>query len=242
MTISDEIASRQSEINLQFYNNCVVVGVGGIGSWVALDLALSGSIANLFLIDPDIIENSNLNRTPFRLCDVGCLKVDALKYLILERRLDVSIITHSVLTSPELIKELDGRARWSAPNRSFISDTLIIDCRDDVYDDLYYVNCKYYKVGYDGLSITIDGNPRLTAVWGESSGYTVTPSFIASAQLAAALVVTDALTTKDINSSVYDTVDKDTFDVDGKINTSFTIDARNIIMGLYKMYNQGDIE
>ena len=41
--------------------------------------------------------------------------------------------------------------------------------QDDIYEDLYEFNCKYYKVGYDGLSVTIDGNPRNTAVWGEAN-------------------------------------------------------------------------
>lgn len=57
----------------------LVVGCGGIGSLVAMQLAGAG-IENLVLIDPDVIEASNLNRQfLWGRSDVGRAKVDVLK-------------------------------------------------------------------------------------------------------------------------------------------------------------------
>ncbi len=55
----------------------VVVGVGGLGSWVALSLACTG-IGRLDLIDGDVVELGNLNRQVlFRENDLGRPKVEA---------------------------------------------------------------------------------------------------------------------------------------------------------------------
>jgi molybdopterin-synthase adenylyltransferase len=55
----------------------VVIGVGGLGSWVALSLACTG-VGRLDLIDGDVVELGNLNRQVlFREADLGRPKVDA---------------------------------------------------------------------------------------------------------------------------------------------------------------------
>ena len=188
MSIVTEIGNRQQELPLNKIEVAIVVGVGGIGSWVALNLGLSGCVKNLILIDPDVVESSNLNRTPFRLCDIGSYKVDAIQYLILERR-PINITTYREKTSVEVATRL----RDLHLSLEQESKHIIFDCRDEVFTDLYELPAKYYKVGYDGLDITIDGDPKNTPVWGEATGYRVIPSFLCPAQLAANLVVMDGL-------------------------------------------------
>ena len=80
--IPENLYDRQKEI----VDDCsdesaMVIGVGGIGSWIALDLALIG-MGTIILIDSDTVELTNLNRTLFRLSDVGKYKTEALKDLI----------------------------------------------------------------------------------------------------------------------------------------------------------------
>lgn len=55
----------------------VVIGVGGLGSWVALSLACTG-LGRLDLVDGDVVELGNLNRQVlFREADLGRPKVEA---------------------------------------------------------------------------------------------------------------------------------------------------------------------
>ena len=60
-----------------------VVGVGGIGSPVALALAKMGC-RRLTLYDPDVVEAHNLPNQLYRLRDIGRPKVDALAELLAE--------------------------------------------------------------------------------------------------------------------------------------------------------------
>jgi hypothetical protein len=246
----DEIRNRQSSIKLRSYNYALVAGVGGIGSWVALDLALSGQVRNLYIIDPDSIECSNLNRTPFRITDIGFPKVDALKYLILERRSDVNVFTYRNKTTDfGIIESIKNQIKKTTSLIDFNSDNLtpnmlIVDCRDDIYEDLYEFNCKYYKVGYDGLSVTIDGNPRNTAVWGEANGYRFTPSFIAPSQMIASLVVTDALCIRYTPepTEIDNVSNSNNFDVLGRLNCAFTFETQNIIHDLFSIEQRGNLK
>lgn len=199
----EQISNRQQNLKLNFYESVIIIGCGGIGSWAAINLALSGCTAVVHLIDDDTVELTNLNRTPFRLCDVGNYKVDALKYMVLERRADIIVNNYQSRTNPELKKKILDTIHD-------IKDCAVIDCRDDALNDFYDLDCPYYKVGYDGFSITFDNDPRKTPIWGRANGYRFTPSYICPAQMAACLVVNDLLTRDKTNpdpEQVYVTFD-----------------------------------
>lgn len=55
-----------------------IVGCGGVGAYFAEMLVRTGAI-NVSLVDGDIVELKNLNRTPFIKSDVGKYKTEALK-------------------------------------------------------------------------------------------------------------------------------------------------------------------
>ncbi len=64
-------------------SNVVVVGVGGVGSWVAEALARSG-VGGISLIDMDHISESNINRQLHALqSTIGMAKVHALRERLL---------------------------------------------------------------------------------------------------------------------------------------------------------------
>lgn len=257
--MSSELYSRQSSLNLLHYNHAIIVGLGGVGNWVALDLALSGQVDCLHLIDPDTVEESNLNRTIFRYCDIGSHKVDATKYQILERRVGTLIKTYKDLTNPAMLNQIASEA-ISDPS-VYDPNCLIMDCRDDIYDDLYDFNCKLYKIGYDGTSMTIDGNPRLMKVWTQrGGGYHVIPSYIGSSQIVAAIAVNDALgagiVDDDIKTRISDVdvaempfirnyTTKNGRDEYGRLNCCVTFGCQSIIQncsaGNVSDYNKEDV-
>lgn len=55
----------------------LIVGLGGVGSWVAIGLAQSG-VNNFILCDPDVVKRDNLNRSLFFEKDIGKPKIDAI--------------------------------------------------------------------------------------------------------------------------------------------------------------------
>lgn len=60
-----------------------ILGLGGLGSNVAVLLARSG-IGSLKLVDFDIVEASNLNRQQYRVSHIGMKKTEAMKSIIRE--------------------------------------------------------------------------------------------------------------------------------------------------------------
>jgi len=179
----DQLTNRQNKLELKSFNHSIIIGCGGIGSWVALDCALTGKFANLVIFDDDDIETSNLNRTPFRVCDIGSQKVNAIFDLIMERRPSQSVVCINEKYSFQRLIELCPTANEYG--------TIVFDCRDDIYEDLkeFSTKVKIWKLGYDGLELTIDGNPRERHVHGQSQGYTTVPSFVYPSQLIANLIV-----------------------------------------------------
>ena len=55
----------------------LIVGVGGVGSWIATSLAQSG-VKNFIICDPDVVKPHNLNRSLFKSDDVGKLKTQVI--------------------------------------------------------------------------------------------------------------------------------------------------------------------
>jgi molybdopterin/thiamine biosynthesis adenylyltransferase len=182
--IINNIYTRQQDLFQKDFKeeSAIVIGLGGIGSWVAVDLALLG-VGTLVLVDPDIIEASNLNRTLFKLSDIGRKKTDAIKEMIFERRQDII-----VLEIPEYFS-LDMLDKYSAD--------YIFDCTDtlNTRDKLKGMNFQgeYVKCGYDGYSATISINDFESGSWGDGGSYTTVPSFFGTPQVISAMVITELL-------------------------------------------------
>jgi len=172
----EELFERQKGLDLKIPGSVAVYGVGGIGSWIALDFALVG-VKKLYVIDPDVIEMHNLNRTPFRVEDIGKPKVQALMELVLERRPETEVIPlrEAVENLPADIKEQLKLADVKVDARD-TTQRLIGLLEPDV------------KVGYDGTAVTMDFRKRKN-FWGEANTYTVVPSFVVTPQFIASLIV-----------------------------------------------------
>jgi len=136
-----EIYQRQQEIGLRKYGRALVAGCGGVGSWTALFLALSGTAEEIILVDEDIVEKSNLNRTPFKYEHVGRNKAHALREIIIERRPFLRVISYSSWLE-DVKDQLEGV-------------DLFLDCRDVV--DIYSARSPILA-GYDKENISLSVN------------------------------------------------------------------------------------
>jgi molybdopterin-synthase adenylyltransferase len=75
-----------------------IIGCGGVGSWLALQLVSMG-FKNFLLIDPDHVEEANVARQVYSRSHLGISKVDALEEILLERSEDVNISKKKLFVS-----------------------------------------------------------------------------------------------------------------------------------------------
>ena len=100
-----------------------ILGLGGLGSNVAVLLARSG-IGYLKLIDFDVVEASNLNRQQYRISHIGIKKTEAIKTIIKEinpfvevETLDIKVDRENILSvveDIEIVVEAFDRAETKA--------------------------------------------------------------------------------------------------------------------------------
>ena len=176
-TMPYDIYDRQKDMNLKIPESVAILGVGGVGSWAALFFALVG-VKKLVIIDPDKVEDTNLNRTPFKLCQITIPKVQAITEIIFERRNDIQIIP---------IKGVEDEL-----TKDFLKSVeIIVDCRDGekFFDEEELQKKVVAKLGYDGIGMSVTWNPRKRETWGEPARYTITPSYLIPPVFLAALVV-----------------------------------------------------
>lgn len=186
-TILEDINNRQKNLIGDFSeHSAIVIGCGGIGNWVAINLALVG-VGQIILFDNDTVGASNLNRTLFKLSHIGQPKVKAVKDLIAERRKDTIVVANQELLTIDHMKKLEGV-------------DFIFDCSDTskIKDSISYVKNKarYIKLGYDGFEGTICIDDFSRGQWGTDNSYTVTPSFFAPPQILSALAIIEMLLIK----------------------------------------------
>lgn len=113
-----------------------IIGLGGIGTWVAQGLVLAG-VRNFTLIDPDVVEISNLNRQClFNVGDVGSLKVQVAeqKLSTIEPEISVQGVAQRVASPRDCLEVMRG-------------SSLIISCADDPSTDV--VNRIVTEVGFE---------------------------------------------------------------------------------------------
>jgi len=155
----------------------IIVGLGGIGSYVAIELAMVGT-PRLVLIDNDFVEESNRNRVLFDQDQVGMMKVDAIRDNIYRLRKDVDVIA-----IPRRTDNLGVYVKY------ITKESMLIDCRDNVEEFPDYFPAPSIKAGYDGLEGTLHINPDYSSIMGSGGdAYRTVPSYAVSASYMAQLV------------------------------------------------------
>ena len=180
-----ELYSRQAQLELCIPREITVVGCGGIGGWVAIFAAMTG-IPNIYLFDPDVMEESNRNRLPFCQSSINRPKVEVVAEFIRGIRPDAVVIA-----IPEKMTEMLLRIQLLST-----STFCIVDCTDSPKTQIMLYNeCKrnranYIRAGYDGTRIMVT---NVVSGWikkdSEEEMYTVNPSWVVPAAIVAALVI-----------------------------------------------------
>ncbi len=178
-----QLYTRQEQLNLYTPQSVTVAGCGGIGSWVAILSAMSG-VPNLYLFDPDTMEESNRNRLPFCQGSLNKPKVEIVKDYILAIRPEATVVA-----VPEKLEGIFFGIQLSVSE-------FIVDCTDSpraqysIYNICKQQGKNYIRAGYDGTRITVTSNVSgwiKTDV--EEETYTVNPSWVVPAVTVAALAV-----------------------------------------------------
>lgn len=162
-----------------------VVGCGGTGFWTATFLAMSG-VEELILVDYDTLEVSNLNRLPVKDSYVGMKKTDVTRDFINSIRNPIRI-------------EIHEKRIQKAKDCTILRGTVFC-CTDNLKSQqIICAYCRknsipYQRIGYDGTILNVSKAFPLT--FEESSnqdGYTITPSWVIPAVLAASIGVSSRL-------------------------------------------------
>jgi|SRR5579859_5255119 len=159
-----------------------VVGCGGVGTWAAIMLALSG-VKHLHLYEDDVIDESNLNRLPYAPSQIGQTKMDALCDAVKKLR-------------PEI--ELTQHGRFQPLMHRFQAGEPVIGAVDTMRDrQVIYGACRnqgayYIDIGAESHQCTLSDSPADWMLVADRPGY-FTPIWVAPAVMAAALAVSAAV-------------------------------------------------
>jgi hypothetical protein len=177
--VPDTLNSRQDLMGdkVKPIPQALVIGVGGVGSYIAVCLAMTGT-KDIMLVDPDIVEESNRNRVLFRYFDTGIEKVNAMESILTQLRRDINVVSRRCRVE-DLGKE----------DKEFVSKSVVFDCRDSVEPLPDWVPRCIATGGYDGTVVSLHTNPDLRKVFtSDVVRYTITPSYCVPPMLIASLV------------------------------------------------------
>lgn len=159
--------SRQRELDgiltqkLHKHDVNVIVGCGGIGFWLGIQLAMLG-YRHFILVDGQKVDYSNLNRLPVPQTWVGINKAVALRKVIRSMRLDTVVLAISTNIQDDtlsILKNVTSRFKTGA-NYHNTNNATLWDTTDDakiqtkIHEYVKDVkNMEYRKLGYEGFQI-----------------------------------------------------------------------------------------
>ncbi|WP_067178172.1 ThiF family adenylyltransferase [Sulfurospirillum sp. UCH001] len=137
----DELMTRFSQLQ---NSHVVIVGLGAVGSWTAIQLAKTG-IQHFVLVDLDKVDISNLNRSFFSEEHINEYKTYSIRKQLLEINNKIKCDEKNILmTSPEQIEKIIINIKSQ--------NIVVINCADnpnvDITASLVHQACIKYKIPY----------------------------------------------------------------------------------------------
>ena len=182
------LLQRQESLNVNTQQSLTCLGAGGVGYWVVKFAAMAG-INKIYVYDPDIIEEHNLNRIDITYSALGKNKAEVIRKIVNFIRPECSIYSFPFKYS----KLLAAKTNW------------VVDCTDNYKSQLKnqeiakFLNSKYFKAGYDGDKFSIN---NVVAEWGDApDGYQITPSWVVPSVVIAAISVAKIMKYYDYETS-----------------------------------------
>ncbi|WP_227430077.1 ThiF family adenylyltransferase [Psychrobacter sp. I-STPA6b] len=124
-----------------------VIGVGGVGTWVAEGLARTG-VGELTLVDLDVLVASNVNRQlPALDSTFGCSKIEVMAERIKQINPQVQIhLVDDFLTAENVATLLPSREQMTQARQEQRS-IIILDCTDDMSAKMAIaLHCRFNKL------------------------------------------------------------------------------------------------
>ncbi len=181
--MTDQLYVRQEPLHLTIPRSVTVAGVGGIGAWCSIGMAMSG-VPNLYLFDPDLLEESNRGRLPFCQSSLNKPKVDVVADYIRAIRPECNIVP--------IQEKLEGIL---LPIQLSTSN-VVADFTDSpkaqitIYNACVKAGVTYLRAGYDGTHMTITSHiSGWVNMEQEEVPYQTTPSWVGTCLVIAGLVL-----------------------------------------------------
>lgn len=118
-------------------SRAAIAGLGGLGSNIAISLARAG-VGELFLVDFDKVDLSNLNRQQYEIADIGRYKTDALAEKLARINPYINIKRETVRVTDDNAAQLFSgypvlcEAFDRAENKAMLVSTVLDSCPDTV--------------------------------------------------------------------------------------------------------------
>lgn len=124
-----------------------VIGVGGVGSWVAEGLARTG-VGEITLIDMDVLVASNVNRQlPAVDSNFGKSKIEAMAERIHEINPLIRLHLIDDFLTTDNVKELLPNRQTAKQLKTLEKSVVILDCVDDINAKLAIaLHCRFNKL------------------------------------------------------------------------------------------------
>lgn len=198
--VLNETLARQRSLNLTLPKSVTIVGCGGVGSWIAMFLALAG-VPTLYLWDNDEISPTNLNRLPLGPTFTNHNKAMALRDMLYQLTPQCNVFPFAAVWTPAsqaeaLVPEwiVAATDTWASRLAVFEWTKICEICANRSDDEQHTCpnhqpKCKYIEASAEGEYGGCTGEPATFASeLEEAPGYASVPVHCAPCVASASMV------------------------------------------------------